>query len=94
MTSARPNGLGLVRGKASPKLNHAPTSGFAHLHLFSKHQQRVDMSEAPESIISANKRRRVDSSGGGGNARVCPHCGRTFKRTEHLSRHVRTRRYT
>ncbi|KAI4759252.1 amidase signature enzyme [Aureobasidium sp. EXF-3400] len=48
------------------------------------------MSEAPESTISTNKRRRIDGSVGGGNARVCPHCGRTFKRTEHLSRHVRT----
>ena len=24
-------------------------------------------------------------------ARKCTHCGRTFKRTEHLERHVRTR---
>lgn len=31
------------------------------------------------------------SYGGGGNLRMCPHCGRTFKRTEHLERHVRTR---
>ncbi|KAI4726717.1 amidase signature enzyme [Aureobasidium sp. EXF-10728] len=48
------------------------------------------MSEVPDSIVSTNKRRRVDSSIGGGNARQCPHCGRAFKRTEHLSRHVRT----
>lgn len=27
----------------------------------------------------------------GPDARSCPHCGRTFKRTEHLERHVRTR---
>lgn len=27
----------------------------------------------------------------GPDARSCPHCGRAFKRTEHLDRHVRTR---
>ncbi len=27
-------------------------------------------------------------------AKTCPHCGRTFKRTEHLERHVRTRTLT
>ncbi|KAF4997474.1 hypothetical protein FGRMN_3838 [Fusarium graminum] len=26
----------------------------------------------------------------GGNLRMCAHCGRTFKRTEHLERHIRT----
>ncbi|KAF7622878.1 hypothetical protein AFLA_010198 [Aspergillus flavus NRRL3357] len=26
----------------------------------------------------------------GAKARVCDHCGRTFRRTEHLERHVRT----
>ena len=26
------------------------------------------------------------------SARMCAHCGRTFKRTEHLERHVRTRK--
>lgn len=35
-----------------------------------------------------NKRRRT--AYGSGNVRMCPHCGRTFKRTEHLERHVRT----
>ncbi|UNI21320.1 hypothetical protein JDV02_007319 [Purpureocillium takamizusanense] len=35
-----------------------------------------------------SKRRRT--AHGGGNTRMCPHCGRTFKRTEHLERHVRT----
>ncbi|OBR14779.1 C2H2 type zinc finger domain protein [Colletotrichum higginsianum IMI 349063] len=34
------------------------------------------------------KRRR--RTGNGPDARSCPHCGRTFKRTEHLERHVRT----
>ncbi|ORY69941.1 uncharacterized protein BCR38DRAFT_502903 [Pseudomassariella vexata] len=27
----------------------------------------------------------------GGPQRACPHCGRTFKRSEHLERHIRTR---
>jgi uncharacterized C2H2 Zn-finger protein len=38
-----------------------------------------------------NKRQRVGYNGAGVNLRMCPHCGRTFKRTEHLERHVRTR---
>ncbi|KAF4420091.1 hypothetical protein F53441_14403 [Fusarium austroafricanum] len=37
-----------------------------------------------------NKRQRVGYNGAGANLRMCPHCGRTFKRTEHLERHVRT----
>lgn len=37
-----------------------------------------------------SKRRRT--AYGGGNVRTCPHCGRNFKRTEHLERHVRTRK--
>ncbi|CCT75781.1 related to regulatory protein amdA [Fusarium fujikuroi IMI 58289] len=37
-----------------------------------------------------NKRQRVGYNGAGVNLRMCPHCGRTFKRTEHLERHVRT----
>ncbi|KAF9891207.1 hypothetical protein FE257_004771 [Aspergillus nanangensis] len=30
------------------------------------------------------------SSVGGAKARICEHCGRSFRRTEHLERHVRT----
>ncbi|KAL3472557.1 hypothetical protein BJX99DRAFT_235381 [Aspergillus californicus] len=43
------------------------------------------------SQVPPSKRRRV-ACNGGGNARrrVCPHCGRAFKRTEHLERHLRT----
>ncbi|MBE3041822.1 C2H2-type zinc finger protein [Candidatus Bathyarchaeota archaeon] len=26
-----------------------------------------------------------------GGSRSCPHCGRSFRRTEHLERHIRTR---
>ncbi|KAG5749394.1 hypothetical protein H9Q70_007945 [Fusarium xylarioides] len=37
-----------------------------------------------------NKRQRVGYNGARVNLRMCPHCGRTFKRTEHLERHVRT----
>lgn len=44
----------------------------------------------------SRRRRRLGSGVGGascdgGTVRMCPHCGRTFKRTEHLERHVRTR---
>ncbi|OOF95317.1 hypothetical protein ASPCADRAFT_397054 [Aspergillus carbonarius ITEM 5010] len=36
------------------------------------------------------KRRRRGPCKSGNARRPCPHCGRTFKRTEHLERHVRT----
>ena len=39
--------------------------------------------------INAGTRR---SSAGGARPRVCLHCGRSFRRTEHLERHVRTRK--
>ncbi|KAL2029127.1 hypothetical protein VTO58DRAFT_110157 [Aureobasidium pullulans] len=48
------------------------------------------MPSASEPQASTNKRRKLDGPARGGNARLCPHCGRTFKRTEHLARHVRT----
>jgi hypothetical protein len=31
-------------------------------------------------------------AGRGAKARICVHCGRAFRRTEHLERHVRTRK--
>ncbi|KAK8081488.1 hypothetical protein PG996_000269 [Apiospora saccharicola] len=37
---------------------------------------------------SSNGRRRRGAAAGGGH--TCPHCGRTFKRSEHKERHVRT----
>ncbi|KAL4953952.1 hypothetical protein BDW69DRAFT_205510 [Aspergillus filifer] len=37
-----------------------------------------------------SKRRRVTQDGGSSARRLCPHCGREFKRTEHLERHKRT----
>lgn len=33
-------------------------------------------------------------AGRGAKARICVHCGRAFRRTEHLERHVRTRKRT
>lgn len=33
------------------------------------------------------------TAGRGAKARICIHCGRGFRRTEHLERHVRTRKY-
>lgn len=38
----------------------------------------------------ARRRRRVGSTDS--QKRECPHCGREFKRSEHLERHVRTRK--
>ncbi|KAI3395899.1 hypothetical protein diail_684 [Diaporthe ilicicola] len=49
--------------------------------------------QQPQSQPSSNpvrRRRRTTGHGHGPDARSCPHCGRTFKRTEHLERHVRT----
>lgn len=45
----------------------------------------------PNSTPVRRKRRTTHAHGLGPDARSCPHCGRTFKRTEHLDRHVRTR---
>ncbi|KAJ4256240.1 hypothetical protein NW762_009319 [Fusarium torreyae] len=45
--------------------------------------------DAYNGSTSPNKRQKVGHNGGG-NLRMCHHCGRTFKRTEHLERHVRT----
>jgi hypothetical protein len=33
-------------------------------------------------------------AGRSAKARICVHCGRAFRRTEHLERHVRTRKRT
>lgn len=40
---------------------------------------------------SQTRRRRRDGSSSNVQQRLCPHCGRSFKRSEHLERHVRTR---
>ncbi|GLA67351.1 hypothetical protein AtubIFM54640_010331 [Aspergillus tubingensis] len=44
----------------------------------------------PEDGVRPSKRCRVTQDGGSSTRRSCPHCGRTFKRTEHLERHKRT----
>ncbi|KAK2032521.1 hypothetical protein LX32DRAFT_582696 [Colletotrichum zoysiae] len=44
--------------------------------------------QLPRPHSTPVKRRR--RTGNGPDARACPHCGRSFKRTEHLERHVRT----
>lgn len=48
----------------------------------------------PSHNVSRRRRTRQGlnpSPTQGPDARSCPHCGRTFKRTEHLERHIRTR---
>lgn len=47
--------------------------------------------QQPNSTPARRRRRTTHGHGLGPDARSCPHCGRTFKRTEHLDRHVRTR---
>lgn len=42
----------------------------------------------PDILAPQPKRRRTIRE------KQCTHCGRTFKRTEHLERHVRTRSYS
>ncbi|KAK1980686.1 hypothetical protein LZ30DRAFT_594285 [Colletotrichum cereale] len=56
------------------------------------HPQLQPQAPPPPQLLRPHstpvKRRR--RTGNGPEARACPHCGRTFKRTEHLERHVRT----
>ncbi|KAL3489260.1 hypothetical protein BJX62DRAFT_226676 [Aspergillus germanicus] len=40
--------------------------------------------------LHPSKRRRVARNSESNARRICPHCGRAFKRTEHLERHKRT----
>ena len=42
-----------------------------------------------ESLMPSPSPQKV---GRGAKARICVHCGRAFRRTEHLERHVRTRK--
>ncbi|KAI0799356.1 hypothetical protein GGR55DRAFT_692674 [Xylaria sp. FL0064] len=48
------------------------------------------MAEKQEMDQSQTRRRRRDGSSANVQQRLCPHCGRSFKRSEHLERHVRT----
>ena len=50
-------------------------------------------SDTPDAESPPNKRRRALREKHTG-VRRCSHCGRTFKRTEHLERHVRTREFS
>ncbi|KAL3466689.1 hypothetical protein BJX64DRAFT_214812 [Aspergillus heterothallicus] len=43
-----------------------------------------------EDGLDPSKRRRIAGHGESSARRMCPHCGRAFKRTEHLERHKRT----
>ncbi|KAG8159108.1 hypothetical protein KVR01_010769 [Diaporthe batatas] len=46
---------------------------------------------SPPARRTRRARQRLDPRDTHGpDARSCPHCGRTFKRTEHLERHIRT----
>ncbi|TLD18010.1 hypothetical protein PspLS_10454 [Pyricularia sp. CBS 133598] len=47
----------------------------------------ISGSPTPGAAVRRRQRRRAPD---GNSSRSCPHCGRTFKRTEHLERHVRT----
>ncbi|KAI0392730.1 hypothetical protein F5Y17DRAFT_341569 [Xylariaceae sp. FL0594] len=48
------------------------------------------MAEKQETDQAQTRRRRRDGSSSNVQQRLCSHCGRTFKRSEHLERHVRT----
>ncbi|KAI8625789.1 hypothetical protein F5Y19DRAFT_238347 [Xylariaceae sp. FL1651] len=48
------------------------------------------MDERQEMDQSQARRRRRDGSSSNAQQRLCQHCGRSFKRSEHLERHVRT----
>jgi hypothetical protein len=57
-------------------LLHSPTSNLGW---------SIGVHEMPDILAPQTKRRRTIRE------KQCTHCGRTFKRTEHLERHVRTR---
>ncbi|KAI1822384.1 hypothetical protein F4861DRAFT_532297 [Xylaria intraflava] len=48
------------------------------------------MAEKQDMDLPQTRRRRRDGSSSNAQQRQCPHCGRVFKRSEHLERHVRT----
>ena len=52
---------------------------------------RITSSNALMLSQSSHAARGARRSSVGAKARVCVHCGRSFRRTEHLERHVRTR---
>ena len=52
---------------------------------------RITSSNALMLSHSSHAPRGARRSSVGAKARVCVHCGRSFRRTEHLERHVRTR---
>lgn len=51
----------------------------------------VPQPQPSSSTARRTRRTRQGTHTHGRDARSCPHCGRTFKRAEHLERHIRTR---
>ncbi|KAK8041858.1 hypothetical protein PG993_006381 [Apiospora rasikravindrae] len=52
-------------------------------------EAQTTSAQRPGGGGASNGRRRRGAAAGGGT-HTCPHCGRTFKRSEHKERHVRT----
>ena len=70
--------------------NSSPTSpSFSSSNM----EAQTTSAQRPGGGGASNGRRRRGAAAGGGT-HTCPHCGRTFKRSEHKERHVRTRQYT
>ncbi|KAK8124896.1 uncharacterized protein PG998_000655 [Apiospora kogelbergensis] len=55
-------------------------------------EAQTTSTQRPGGGATSNGRRRRGAAAGGGT-HTCPHCGRTFKRSEHKERHVRTRQF-
>lgn len=87
-TTSNRGGGGGVRAICTPKVDTANMLS----HNGNSHSSTRGLQ--PSSTTPVRRRRRTThghSHGHGPDARSCSHCGRTFKRTEHLERHVRTR---
>ena len=57
-----------------------------------QHQQQHQPTAAAAAAPRSSGRRRRGAAAGS-TSHTCPHCGRSFKRSEHKERHVRTRQY-
>lgn len=76
-------------------------SGANWSHRLEKFEESTispETSDEPESTFAVSKYSDMTSPSpspqikGRAKARICSHCGRGFRRTEHLERHVRTRK--
>jgi hypothetical protein len=78
-----PNPVSVFTSTPSGAIFPSNTSN-SSIHNTNMHSQSPSTTNSPPATSS----RRLSV---GTKSRTCVHCGRTFRRTEHLERHVRTR---